>query len=656
MSDDYEVTDIELWRPGVPSKPREPRLQQILATPESWFRAGAVIKLKGGGLSKPGVRPNVIQRRIFAYYASCYRRGVAARGIGLKPRKRGFSTAVSACHYWQMMTQQAWAVAIGHGKMSSAETLKDMVRTYAENDPFLEFGAWGSPGRYTTERLAWKHLSKFEKSTAESPDDIRSKTPQAIHGTEVAFWGSRDAETDTAASNALPDDEFVSQWYESTPNGAAGMFFHKFREARWPHGDECPGGAEYWREWEMDMPEKPDGQWVRIFAAWFEFDDAGQRLAEDEKRQIRDTIDAEDWYQGEQDLIDRYGNDGPQGRRLGREVEDFDVWEQLAWRRAIIDQKCGKSPKTFDQEYPRDPSSCFLASGEVFFDREALQRIRIAAAAAHWEYGQLDWVDGSRLPKATWRTVKREDAVFWQIEQPKVGCSYIIPCDFMRGEDETKGDNPDAHSVPVLRAPFKDSTGAFWRARVVARIFYGCRFELYALTELIRKLSFYYGAGAGALVVPEVNAIGQTVIKRLMDPPVEDGVPAAAIPPIYSRMDVDPKSGIVRNRKKGWETNEFTRQDMLDRLHLALRKDILQVECPYAAHEFASFVKKYKPKSQRVRIEARAGEHDDDVIAIGIGTYLLDAATPLAHAPVDYDIPSEIKALGYGSKPNANTM
>src|SRR5207302_5200139 len=102
-------------------------------------------------------------------------------------------------------------------------------------------------------------------------------------------------------------------------NGMGGYFFEEWHRAKeWPNADYCPHFYSWW---------------------WQE----GYRL--EGKPVAKDTLTEE-----ERDRIEKFAWD----------------LEQVAWRRT----KKMALRKLFDEKYPEDDVSCFLSSGQLFFDRD----------------------------------------------------------------------------------------------------------------------------------------------------------------------------------------------------------------------------------------------------------------------------------------------
>lgn len=606
-------------------------------SPQLWFETKATIRLASGRVSKPGqCRANVLQRRIFALAHARRAAGRPCFAIGLKPRKRGFSTGVGALNYHELAGHAYESVIVGN-KLETSETVFRMVALYADRDDFAKQGRWSSVHRPTSERVSWQHGAMLSQSTAKSGESIRGQTPQFVHGTEVAHWEQED-EVFLALMNAVPDDPNVSVWLESTPKGRGGEFYNRWQKARWPKPEECPeSDQDYWRAWEVKCPDQPDAmfaewEFVRVFAAWFEFDEAVIKLDDAQRKHIQTTLDAKSWYHGEKALIEVYGQMDPATgkQRLGNQAANTDVWEQLAWRRMTITSKCGSDPAQFDQEYPKDPHSCFLASGRPVFDSDAIEHY--TSEAMEPEYGTLDTnlpegpVDEWFQEKATWRRVERDDAIFWRWEPPRIGCAYLIVIDTAEGDDQAGGRDPDRHSVLVLRRGFFNKEGVWHKPRLVCRVRPPCQVPIHVLVEWAHRLHLYYGA----LVIPEMNNSGLAYIT---------GAKIRGTP-IWKRTEWNPRDG-KEEHKFGWRTTDNqdysgVRTLIIDNLGGVLRNRAMDLNCGSVVHELGVFVNKSGRK------EAEKGEHDDDVLALAIGLYKIDAATEYCELPVERVMPKDL--------------
>lgn len=603
--------------------------QLIRSNPGIWVETFGKIRDVKGRNVKPVM--NILQRRFNALYVSRHLSGKPLRGILVKPRKRGASTIVGGAHYHQLMNYRHEGVIIGD-KLDTSDIVFRMMQNYAETDGYQ--GQWGSGYTSTTEEMKWEHGSVLRQATARGKATVRGLTPQFIHGTEAAHWENPE-ETMDAALNAIPDTGFNVVLLESTPFGAEGPFFNTWKAGRWPTAEESPGGKLYWKKWESLCPDQPpdasglsENYFVRIFAAWYEFEDSHIRLNPEQKQEIEKTLDAESWYTGERKLLDLYLTDGPKGPRLGDEVTECDVWEQLAWRRVTIKTKCRSSVRIFQEEHPDDPHSCFTSSGRQVFDDDALTYIQLLCRK-NVDTGNVD----DSKERAIWSVTGPDAATIHRWEQPKVGCRYLMSVDLAEGEDQTKGDDPDAHSALVWRDEYLDHNQVIWPIKLVSRIRPGNRMPMIPFARLARALSAYYG---NCMIIPEMNNSGMafiTALRAMTDKPC---------PPIWQRKERDPHSGIER-AWDGWRTTDKAeyggvRSTIIWHFHEMIRNKRIEIHCPHYHSELASFVDK------KGRMEAGSG-HDDDVISGCIGVYNIGSATTYSLAQAERFIPPEIAAL-----------
>lgn len=582
---------------------------------------------------------NILQRRMNALYMARVLAGKAVRGIVVKPRKRGASTMVSAQQYHQVRNYPHEGFIIGDRAETSAIVF-DIFKLYEERDDFAE--KWGNVRiRNNEERMVFSHGGKVGMGTAQGKASARGRTPQAVHETEKSHWENPE-DTDDAVNNAVSEEGFSVIWVESTPYGFDNLFAADWHKARWPTQEECPDGALYWQQWAGVCPDQPaqgrtDFDYVRCFAAWYEFDTPGAqsfiRLDEDEKKHIQDTLDAESWYRGEADLIRRYGNEGPVGQRLGHEVTRCDVWEQLAWRRATIKNKCGGRLASMDSEHPADPKSCFVSSGRGVFDIDALDRVHARCAECEPRLVQIEIVEFEDGRRAQVVPCDENMATIETWEEPIVGCRYLLAVDLSEGKDQTKGKDPDAHSGLVLRAEFTDEqTGGVAKARLVGRVKSGNRMPIIPFARLCSGLSLYYG---NCIHIPEMNNSGLayiTAIKTLF-PWV----------PLFRRAEIDPVTGKKIREMDGWRTTDIAgyggvRTQIIMNLHDYLREDRIDIACRATHAQLAAFVSKGN------RMEAGIGK-DDDVMALAIGLFNIGMATTYSVHYRQAYIPPDMRRL-----------
>lgn len=609
------------------SHPQEPIPDEewlaIREDPRRWFRAF------GRWLHEETRQPtrsaaNVLQRRVFEHYRQCQAEGLPCRMVVLKYRRAGSSTAGACLTYLHAMNYNARVGVIGTDYKASTNLL-NMVKTYGQHDDFPGWKAslkeagkkrvsaaeWDSSLQYDgleektnrviATRIDFSHGSAVELYTASNPESSRSAGLSGYHGTEIGRWptgGQMDAgETLTAMRNSLPKRGFHLALEESTANGAQGAFYETCRAARWPAAEWTRQFAAQWPLEEAEFGR--DLQFVLIFAAWFE--DARhvpeRPLTAEQEQRLRDTLTDD-----ERALIQRFGQPGPRGQRLGAEV-NATVWEQLAWRRGIIATVCTKGGvDEFKQEYPSTVPEAFRASGSPALDQDGL--LAMEQFARHHHAPEHLVIDAQGIA-----TVTQESQSEWQVwERPIPGCCYLVTCDPMSGAEAVTGTGEkDRHAVFVLRDAYSDDSGEFHQLKVAARIKAPCQWEDELISEALAGCSRFYG---GAVIVVEAN-MGAAILKSLH---------TEHNSPLFLREQVDKTTQAVTT-SLGWWTTAGTRRQAISALQTAVREQTMECPCSHAIGELSSLVIDNHGKAV-----GGGSSHDDDALALAIGLACMHAA------------------------------
>lgn len=566
----------------------------------AWFETYGRIfgKDRAKGLIKP--RQNYLQAKIQKVVNKMHEDGLPVRVIGLKPRQKGSTTYFSALTYSWLRRNAASAIVIG-GQYSQVDECLEMLKTYQKNDAF----DWGNNGEINAKGGAWSHGSRLKPETAKDAVAGIGGTHQVLHAFEVARWSRFGvAASGEVLANILkcvpllPDTMIV---LESTAEGQAGDFYVRYCDSI---------DAEKFLDGTAEIKA---GSYVRVFAPWFEFDDSAMRLTSEQKREIQETLDSDDEFFGEQELIDKYGvigNDGVQ--RLGNTVENYDVWEQLAWRRWAIREECKKDKNIFDRDYPHSWQTAFQKSGNMRFNQSGLRKMREVSDRCVPTHGLLEETKDKRV---VFRKTDLNEAKFTIFERPIRGQKYLLSLDPMTGASQTAGDDPDFHGVFVMRAGYWDAKGQWVKPATAARIV-PCRWDIPILEEAVWQLARFYGSGrSGCKIVVEMNQDkGATELLKLRGADLYRRE-------IFNRIDEKTTKAF------GFMTNPRTRENLVETLSAAIRNydepgkgvDIL---CPHALEECDNFVRK-----QNGRSEAAEGFHDDDVLSIALGLELIEHAT-----------------------------
>lgn len=513
--------------------------------------------------------PNVLQLRVSEAIETLREQcpGLRIRLIGVKPRRAGLSTFSLECGYHEAQRRPINGMTIADQKENSA-MLTEKLADFTTHDSF----PWNNPLVQNTDASkAWMNGSTWTIDTAENPDAGVGGTRQFDHYSECAKYPQtekkNDVKTMTAALPALNGDETIGI-AESTPEGAQGWFYGTWEGAYWLD--------DFLKRWEEGF--RPEEAWIRIFAGWWEFSDNARQtpVTDTERRYIDETLTEE-----EREDREKFGL----------------TYEQIAWRRDTIESQCDKNPKIFLYYYPKDPVSCWIASGSPRFDMESLIRMEHQANSVAPETGYLvRQFDGN----VTFHTKHDGDGDIEIYEKPIVGCSYAVIADPAESMSQTVGADPDANSVGVWRRGYQCATTDRWRPmKLVARLkapFHGEEDETAAHIE---RLSRYYGTCICGL---EVNK-GFHVMRCLQ---------IAGIP-LYRRTPLNNRTGKVEAQVGFKMTSKDEREALVSSLASAIVTGDIDVSCPFMIGQMKKFVRKPNGKS-----EAAVGFHDDDVIQAAI--------------------------------------
>lgn len=265
---------------------------------------------------------------------------LASRNLVLKSRQVGITTAIQAEAFRRAVTSSQAILTLSHDS-DSTELLRLMQDRYYDN-------CW-MEGAQPARKYANASLTTYPEydsttaiGTAGNLKIGRGSTWTFLHGSEVAFW--KDAESIIAGALQGGDPQVI---LESTPNGASGYFYELCMEALAGRGAWKLHFFPWWEDPTYAIPLEP-----------------GEVL----------TFAEDEMY-----LIERHN--------LGA--------DQIKWRRS----KQQELKRLFKQEYPEDPVSCFLTSGDSYFG-EILEGVFTAPSGATYQPGHvytmgLDWGQSS---------------------------------------------------------------------------------------------------------------------------------------------------------------------------------------------------------------------------------------------------------------------
>lgn len=247
-----------------------------------------------------------------------------SRILVLKPRQVGISVVTQAWHYYNIVQGNTKASTLCHDSDLTDE-LRIVADRFHDNIPeqyrpirkYANAKVTTYPDKSSQARIATVGGHNTENSSSKRKGRGGSNTD--IHGTEVAFWPDADGVMSAAMQAGKPRIVL-----ESTPNGMVGQFY----------------------EWCMEALDSK-GVWHIAFYEWWWDESYRLSYIEYQKRIQTAPDEPAPFTPDEQALIDKHGLSA----------------EQIYWRR----WKQAELPHTFEQEYPEDPRTCFLASGRSYF-------------------------------------------------------------------------------------------------------------------------------------------------------------------------------------------------------------------------------------------------------------------------------------------------
>jgi len=458
------------------------------------FLAEAVLRVRGKDGQTQRLRANAVQRE--------FERRRGERNIVLKARQMGLTTWVAGRFLLKTVTRPGTLTLMVAHTQEAAEQILGIVHRFVQHLPEgLKAGALQT-SRSNTRQIVFPEIdSEFRVESAADRNAGRGLTYQNLHCSEVSRWGDAAEDVLAGLRAGLAPGPLGELVLESTPAGVGGCFYQE-----WQGADEA-GMVRHFYPW------------------WLE---PGYRAA---------AVDAATLTEEE--------------LRLTSQTEHPLSLEQIAFRRGL---RAGLR-KLSAQEYAEDPETCFLVSGEPYFEMDAVEK-RMAGVSEPM------------------RTARNGLLEVWL--PPLPGRWYVVAMDPAGG-----GSAGDNSAIVVLDL----ETG-------VQCAEYAGHVGGLELMELAREIAWDYGS---AHLVVERNNHGAEQLGLLA---------VKGYVRIFAGSDGKP----------GFLTTAVSRPAILAEMALVLAETPEVFQSRKLLAECRTFVR--QPNGQ---VAARSGTHDDRVMAMALG-------------------------------------
>jgi len=439
------------------------------------------------------------------------------RKMILKSRQIGFSTGCIIKMFDQTIwTPNTTSVILAHEKDSIMKLFRIVYRAYKFMNPQLRPQLDRGGGS--------KYEMYFPAINSRIYCDLesRSDTIQNLHISEFGLM--KDDERVLATLDAVPM-KGGRVIYESTPKGLNHWY------DKWNHGAEKKFFFPWFRFIGYSIPSEP-----------FE-------LNEEEQELVANTL-----------------------QRYKYQI----TFDQLSFRRWKISEKGGgkKGTQKFLEEYPSDPESCFLTSGDPVLDLYNIQKLISNAPQPIKDTGSV-------------RVYKNHDK----------------NKDYVCGADTAEGVGGDSSVGVIIEVQTRSVVAILKSSNMKPSEF------AFALNELCLQ---YSSSSRGApLLAVERNNHGHAVLLELNE--------HLSYPNLYFRKKISGEE----DYSPGWVTDKITRPIMINMFVDAVENNYIKLNDTYILDECLTLI------NNEGKIEASAGKHDDTIIAASIGIQLLVAAGTL---------------------------
>lgn len=495
-----------------------------------------------------------------------------------------------------------WSLIIGNQRGPSKNVL-DMCQRFYRSTPATIAGLPFRPkvpdsykSNQPSDKMEFPELdSRILIGSSKSIDQYLSFGFQNIHATEVAYYDDGH-QTFRALMPTLVKDPHSMLVIESTPNGKVGKGRFFYEQTMMAKENE-------------DLDNWEVGAHRLVFIAWWEMYRSFVLPFEstEKRRDFGRSLKPE-----EIDLIKRFP-------KLSL--------EQLLWRRATIrGAPFNGDDELFDQEYPTDLQTAFLATGFPVYGRKNIKRLLTTVREPIWT-GDIFWgesdkeIDRShprdvvcrpvfltagesesldRRPHTNERT--RNNLKVWR--WPEKGERVFITGDVGGGDPDTKHGDYSTLYVGVMNDGFeKDEIIMAWRGHLNPLPFaeVSCALAWAMLKRVGSEVTApelaieWNGSGRATCTYIDIKGLYQHTF-RYFQPAVH---------------------GQPKTRHIGWESNDNTKPLMVRYSQRVVDRDLIDIPDEGLVDEMSSYVEKDSYNGAD-SFGGDAGTHDDRVTAFQI--------------------------------------
>jgi len=503
------------------------------------------IKTKDGDMVR--LKLNTTQTKIFNKIVELRKLGKPIRIWLLKYRQGGVSTLIESIIYALTSMHSNTNSLIMADEKEHANNLFEMSKLYQEKleetDPHLP----PALNKSNEKKLEFQGThSQIIIASAENTEAAKSHTFQLVHLSEVAFF--RDLKTVLGDLNqtvpGLPGTMILG---ETTANGM----------------------DEFYRQWLRAIEGKTD--WLPMFFPWFEMDEYSMPVE-------NGTLYPLEGINFDADTSIQTFEMEEQAQKKEFNLSE----EQLNWRRHKIVNGCQGELNVFKREYPATWQEAFSMSGDLFFDRNGLDKQIEKRPIAQGEifFQNLKW---------EWRDLKHGRIQLY--ERPQAGEQYII------AGDASEAVGMDEAAIIVLNKRLNTTA-----AQVVGQI------TPEDLAQIEIALGNFYNQ---ALIAQESKGYGYQVNQLVY----------ASYGNVYRK--IINKDGIdAPTDELGFNTTSVTRPSMLAQMAEEIKHNSTVLNSKELLSECRTFIIKKDKQGKVTKVEAQDGYDDGLVICRAICSYV----------------------------------